>query len=325
MHRFLILAALAAVVTPLHAQPNPFKLPKSGVKAAQITYSLTGDITGTATVAIDGDRTARHQTSTMKMMGKTVNTDSWTLTTPDSSYSADLTKKQGTVLPNMLPHFSSAYEELDGDAKKRFHQNMEDMASLLSRAFSLASLNAGEKLGNKTYAGQECEERKLASFSICTMTKAPIMLHSQGSLVCLNFEETATEVKLAAPSGEAFATPAGITWKVDTRVEKPDSMAKGYVMYLASQQLSDSLAKAKAELEAAKAKQAQTGKTATLTPEQQSEMQKACDALKNFDAGKMLADATGQMKQAMIDEAKRAATDAAKNKIKGLFHKPKIP
>jgi hypothetical protein len=325
MYRLVVVAALAAVVAPLHAQPNPFKPPKSGVKAAQITYSLTGDITGTATVAIDGDRTARHQTSTMKMMGKTVNTDSWTLTTPDSSYSADLTKKQGVVMPNMLPHFGSAYEELDGDAKKRFHQNMEDMASLLSRAFSLVSLNAGEKVGTKTYAGQECEERKLASFSICTMTKAPIMLHSQGSLVCLNFEETATEVKLAAPSGDAFATPAGITWKVDARVGKPDSLAKGYVMYLASQQLSDSLAKVKAQLEAAKAQQASSGKPATLTPEQQSEMQKACEALKNIDTGKMLSDATGQMKQAMVDEAKRAAADAAKSKIKGLFHKPKIP
>ncbi len=325
MHRLLVITALAAVVAPLHAQPNPFKLPKSGVKAAQISYSLTGDITGTATVAIDGDRMARRQTSTMKMMGKTVNTDSWMLTTPDSTYNADLTKKQGTVLPNMLLHLGSAYDELDGDAKKRFHQNMEEMASLLSRAFSLVSLNAGEKVGTKTYAGQECEERKLATFSICSMTKAPIMLHSQGSLVCLNFEETATEVRLAAFSGEAFASPVGITWKVDTRVQQADSMAKGYVMYLASQQLSDSLAKAKAELEAAKAKQAQTGKTATLTPEQQSEMQKACDALKNFDAGKMLSDATSQMKQAMIDEAKRAAANAAKNKIKGLFHKPKIP
>ena len=151
------------------------------------------------------------------------------------------------------------------------------------------------------------------------------MLHSQGSLVCLNFEETATEVRLAAPSGDAFAAPAGISWKVDTRVANPDSMAKGYVMYLASQQLSDSLAQVKAKLESAKAQQASTGKPVTLTPEQQSEMQKACDVLKNVDAGKVPSDATGQMKQAMVDEAKRAAGDAAKNKLKGLFHKPKIP
>jgi len=151
------------------------------------------------------------------------------------------------------------------------------------------------------------------------------MLHSQGSLVCLNFEETATEVRLAAPSGDAFAAPAGISWKVETRVAKPDSMAKGYVMYLASQQLSDSLAQVKAKLESAKAQQASTGKPVTLTPEQQSEMQKACEVLKNLDAGKVPSDATGQMKQAMVDEAKRAADDAAKNKLKGLFHKPKIP
>lgn len=324
MNRLVVLAALSAVAAPLHAQPNPFKLPKSGAKA-QITYSLTGDITGTAMVAVDGERTARRQTSTMKMMGKTVNTDSWMLMTPDSTYNADLTKKQGTVLPNMLPHLSSAYDELDGEAKKRFHQNMEDVASLLSRAFGLASFNVGQKLGTRTYAGQECEERKLATFSICTMTKAPIMLHSQGSLVCLNFEETATEVRLAAPSGDAFAKPADITWKVDTRVAQPDSLAKGYVMYLASQQLADSLAKAKAALEETKAKQVKAGKPTELTPEQRADMQRACDVIKNFDTGKLLVDATNQMKQAMVEEAKRAAADAAKNKIKGLFHKPKIP
>src|SRR5258707_936628 len=212
MSRVALVAALAIAAVPLSAQANPFKVAKPGLKTLAVTYSLTGDIAGTATVAMDGDRMARRQTSTMKMMGKTSSSDSWTLVTPDSSYMADLTKKQGTVMPNMLPIMARAYDGLDGDAKKRMHQNMQDMATMMSRAFSLSSLNSGEKLGTKTYAGQECEEKKFGSFSVCTMTKAPVMLHSQGSLVCMNFEETATSVILGAPPADAFTPPARMTF-----------------------------------------------------------------------------------------------------------------
>jgi len=323
MSRVALVAALAIAAVPLSAQANPFKVAKPGLKTLAVTYSLTGDIAGTATVAMDGDRMVRRQTSTMKMMGKTSSSDSWTLVTPDSSYMADLTKKQGTVMPNMLPIMARAYDGLDGDAKKRMHQNMQDMSSMLSRAFGLSSINSGEKIGTKTYAGQECEEKKFGSFSVCTMTKAPVMLHSQGSLVCMNFEETATAVSLGAPPADAFTPPAGITFTPDPHLQQPDSMARAFVGYLSSQQLSDSLAKAKQELAAAQAKSG--GDPAKMTPEQQASFQQACDAMKNFDMGTVMAGAGDAMKKAMADAAKNAAKDAASSKLKGLFHKPKIP
>lgn len=326
MRRLLLTAALAVAASSLAAQPNPFKVQKSSIKSALVTYALTGDVTGTASVALDGDRMAHRQTGTTKMMGKTSTTDTWSLVTPDSMFNADLAKKQGTVSPNPLPYFAQAYEDLDGDGKKRFHQNMQDMGSMLGQAFGFAGLKAGAKMGTKTYAGQECEERTMGSFSVCTMAKAPITLHSKGSLVCFTFEETATEVKLGTPPADAFTVPAGITWKPDPHLQKPDSMAKGYILYLASQQLADSLAKAKAQLQAAQAQVG--GKPPELTPEQKAGMQQACDAIKTFDLGKVMADATGQMAKELIDAAKKAAMDAAKQKaksgIKGLF-KPKIP
>ena len=209
MRPFFLVAGMAAVALPAVAQQNPFKMPKVGIKSAQVSYTMSGDMSGTSTMAFDGERSARHATTSTKMMGKTSNVDTWTLTTPDSVYHADLTKKKGTVAPNLLPHMSKAYDNLDGDGKKRLHQNMEDMAGLISKAFGLAGISGGEKLGSKTYAGQECEERKMGGFEICTMSKAPIMLHTKASVVCLNYEETATEVKLGSVSGDAFTAPPG--------------------------------------------------------------------------------------------------------------------
>ena len=329
MRRLFLLAGLGLAALPAAAQQNPFKTQKAGIKNAQVSYTMSGDMSGTSTVAFDGDRSARRATSTTKMMGKTSTSDTWTLTTPDSVYMADVAKKKGTVAPNLASFMAKAYDDLDGNGKKRLHQNMQDMASVMSRAFGLSSLNSGEKTGTKTYAGQECEEKKFGSFEVCTMTKAPIMLHTKASIVCINYEETATEVKLGAVSGDAFAAPAGVVFTPDPNMNKADSTAIGFVNYLASQQLADSLAKAKAEMEAAQAKAGTGGEPPKLTPEQQAAMQKACETMKNLDVGKMIADASNQWMKSMADAAKNAAVDAAKNaatdKVKGIFKKPKIP
>lgn len=329
MRRTVLVAALAAVALPVVAQQNPFKVKKGDFKA-EISYTMSGDMSGKSTVAIDGERSARRATSTTKMMGKTTSSDTWTLTTPDSTYTADLTKKKGTVGPNLVPHLAKAYDDLDGDSKKRLHQNMEDMAGVMSKAFgALGVSSGGEKLGTKTYAGQECEERKMGGFEICTMSKAPIMLHTKASIVCLNYEETATEVKLGGVSGDAFAVPSGVVFTPDQRMREADSTAIGFVNYLASQQLADSLAKAKAEIESAQAKSAAPGTPPKLTPEQQASMQQACETMKNLDVSKMISDASNQMLKGMVDQAKQAAMNAAKsaaeNKVRSIFKKPKIP
>ena len=331
MRRLVLAAGLACVTVPAAAQPNPFKMPKMNIKGgAEVTYDLTGDIKGSGKMAYDADRWMRQQTATMKMLGKENTTSSWSLTTPTELYNADLTKKSGTILPNMVPLMAKAYDDLDGDGKKRLHQNMNDMSSMMTKMFGMSSFSfQGESLGKKTYAGQECEERKVGPIVMCTMAKAPIMLHSQTKLLCFNMEETATAVTIGAVSEASFAKPDGITFTPDPRVKDADSVAKSMVMYLSSQQLADSLAKAKQELAAAQAKSGTPpGEMPKMTPEQEAEMQKACETMKNLDIGKVIADAANnvlknmaaQMKQAAIDQAKQEAA----NKVKGLF-KPKIP
>lgn len=320
-----VLSALALAV-PAAAQQNPFKLPKLNLKG-EVKYELAGDTKGTASTAFDGERMVSTSTSTTKIMGKETNTSSWTLMTPDSMYVADLAKKKGTQAPNLLPHFAKAYDGLDGASKTRFHQNLKDMGAMVSRVVDVSSLSASAKpLGEKTYAGEVCEDREIMGFEVCTMKRGPrIALHTAGNLICFRFEETATSVNLGAPPASAFDKPAGIQFVQDPMMQNPDSVARGFVGYLASQELSDSLAKARAELEAAKAKAQAEGQPTEMTEADKQQMQAACEVIKNFDLNKVLAAAgkamVAAMKEAAVDEAKHKAT----SKLKGLIKKPHIP
>jgi hypothetical protein len=289
---------------------------------------------GTGERAISKDKVVAHETTTSTMFGKTTTNDTWNMFTPDWSYSADLTKKTGVKHPNMLPYMEKAYDGLDGAAKKRLHQNMQDMAQLITRAFGTQALTGIEKGPTKTFAGEKCEERSFAGFSVCSMEDAPaIPLHLEGNLFCVNFEETATSVKRGEPPASAFEPPAGITFQDDTNLARPDSMAHGFVTYLASQQLADSLAKAKAEMAKAQASNASSNSNSgdqpkELTPEEKEQQRKACEQLKNFDLGKAMANAGKSVVKEALNEAAQEkeaeAKNSAKNKIKGLFKKPHL-
>lgn len=317
----VLLSAVPTLI--LSAQPNPFKVPKPLIRGASVAYAMSGDMEGTATVALDGDRYVRTSQGTMKIFGKATATHDWQLVTPDSMWHADLTKKQGFVSPNVLSHLAKAYDGLDGAGKKRLHQNVQDLGSMLSGMVGLGNVLSGERIGKKTYAGQECEERRFGSFTVCQMEKTPIVLHTAGSLVCMKFEETATEVSLAPPGAAAFAAPEGVSFKPNPHFQNPDSVAQGFVGYLASEALSDSLAKAKAEM--AKYQAEGGGAAAQPNAEQQASMQAACEMLKSVDMGQVMADASAAWKQAMAEALKNEAKSQAARGLKGLVRKPRIP
>ena len=331
MKRLIVIAVLALLASPLAAQDNPFKLPKNKVNAIQVSYAYAGDMQGTGERDISKDKFVTHENTTSKFFGKTTSTDSWTLFTSDYTYSADLTKKTGVKRPNVLPYMEKAYDNLDGASKLRLHQNMQDMAQMITRAFGTQALTAGEKGETKTFAGEKCQEHSFAGFSVCSMEDAPaIPLHLQGDLFCVNFEETATSVKKGEPPASAFQPPPGITFQSDTNMASPDSLARGFVTYLASQQLADSLAKAKAEMakQAPASNASSAEKPRELTPEEKAQQRAACEKLKNFDLGKTMADAGKSVVKEALNEAAQEkeaeAKNSAKNKIKGGFKKPHL-
>ncbi len=331
MRNQIVTGVLMAVVCgQTSAQPNPFKLPKSNIKA-QVTYQLTGDQKGTSETAFDGGRMMTRTTSTIKMMGKETKSSDWTMVTEDSMYTADLNKKEGYAGPNLLPHYAKAYDGLDGSGKRRFHDNMKEMGALMSKAFNIGSMGSlGDKLGEQTIAGEVCENHKFLSFEVCSMKRGPqVPLRTAGDLVCFRFEQTATSVSLSAPPSSVWEKPAGIEFK-PMLGQDADSAAQGMVGYLASQQLSDSLAAAKAELEKAKAEAAvsgdpKAGEARPLTDEEKAQMKQACEMLKNFDMNKALAGAWKEMKKALGNAAVDAAKQSATSRLKGLIKKPKIP
>jgi hypothetical protein len=328
--RYHMLSVVAVIVTaPLAAQQNPFKLPHSNLSGVQVDYAFAGDIQGTGMRAMTRDRMVEQQHTTGKMFGKTSTTDTWMLVTPDTAYSADLVKKTGTRMPNMVPLMAHAYDDLDGSGKQRLHQNMQDMAQLIGKAFGSQALWSGEKTGTNTYAGEKCDEHTFGAFSICSMQGAPgIPLHMSGSLLCLNFEQTATAVHKGEPAATAFAPPAGITFRDAVGLQNADSLARGYVKYLASQELSDSLAKARQQM-AAQAQPAAAGTDSAhreLTPAEKAQLKQSCEAMKNFDIGKAMNDATHRVVVDAVNEAAKEKQNeleqGAKNKIKNVLKRP---
>jgi hypothetical protein len=139
-------------------------------------------------------------------------------------------------------------------------------------------------------------------------------------------------VKKGEPPASAFEPPAGIDFKSDTNMANPDSLARGFVGYLASPQLADSIAKAKAEMAQKQQEQPTTSNASTgseqheMTPEEKAQAKAACESLKNFDLGKTMANAGKSVVNEAVNEAvqekKSEMRNDAKNKIKKLIKKP---
>lgn len=297
-----VLLALAAAPATA-AQSNPFKLPIRSLPAYTVEYSYGGDMTGSGRSTSGGDKMASRSTMTGKFFGKSATTTSWSLTDPEVIWNADLDKKKGTKMVNPLPSMAKAYDELDGAGKARFQENIQSMAAFVTRALPGTPF---EEVGrHEDDCGETCTVKQFGAFTFCTMDKAPVALYSAGSMLCVNFEQTATSVTRTTDA-TLFEPPAGIKWTEDLDRVRADSSARAWIQQLASKELADLLAAAKT-----KAKEAGAGE-GEMTPEQQKQM---CDALKNFDLGKAMSNA---FKNAMADAGK----NALKSGLRGLIKRP---
>lgn len=321
MRALVMFLSLTACATPVLAQQNPFKIQKKG-KPVSVTYVYTGNMSGTGDHAVSGDRSVTHSHLTGKFFGKTTTTDTWTLLTPDTLYTADLTRKTGTRQPNMLPHMAKAYDGLSKPDKQRLHQNMQDMADMLGQAFGTSVMGTEKKEGTRSYAGQTCDEMKFGNWTVCNMTSAAVPLHVQGSLFCVDFDQTATAVTLGQPPASAFDPPAGIAFREEGAVEDPDSTARGFVLYLASKELSDSIAAARKKMQEEQAPAGQGPGQPQMT---QAQRREACDALNNFSLSKLMSDAAKQAFHNLAEQEKEDAKAKVANKVKGLIKKPRFP
>lgn len=314
----LLLTLLPAAA---RAQANPFKTKLKGLPSYTVEYSYGGDMTGTGRTTSADDRFATTQTRTGKFFGKTSTTASWSMTDAEYIWTADLDKKNGVKSVNPLPSMAKAYDDLDRVGKARFASNMKEMMQFVTRAFPGIPFE-GEKKGTRSYAGESCELTEMGSFSFCTMKSAPVVLYSSGSFLCVNFEETATKVSRTSDP-TLFEPPAGIKWTENLDRARADSAARAMVGQLASKELADSLAKAKAELAKANAGNPNAAAAPAMTPEQQKQM---CDAIKNFSLSTAMNNALKNALNEAKNEAVKGAVDGAAKKVKrglgGLLRRP---
>ncbi len=317
MSRIVISCALlasAAIATRAAGQGNPFQAKYSGLPTLTITYSYTGDMTGSARSTTDGNRTANWSSYTARFLGKTSNDSSWGMTTPDTIWTADLGHKTGTVSVNPLPSMSKAWNGLDAESKARFQSNMKAMAQFVAQALPGVPLTGTPK-ETRTIAGESCELTDWGAFAFCTMKTAPVTLYSKGSLFCVNYEETATAVTHQADPS-LFQVPSNIKWKQMLNRQQTDSMAQAWVRTLASKELADSIAKAQQKMQqehqngASSQTAAASSDTVQMSPEDQK---KVCDKLRNFTLATALNDAW----HSFLDESAKNAGRAAADKLFG--------
>ena len=324
MRTAFLLAGVVCLAAPASAQ-NPFKI-KTASKPVSVTSAVTGSMTGTAQYAATKDKFMRHSTTTGKFFGKTTTTESWSLYTPEMIYTADLTEKTGHKTPNMFPVMAREYDKLSGAEKERLVQNMKDMSQLFAQAFGASGFAGEDKGTTATYAGETCVEHSYGAFSSCVLKDAPqIPLHESGSMFCVDYEQTATAVTWGNPSAGALDLPAGITFVEDSAVTaQSDSMARTMVRYLASQELSDSLAAAKAK---AQEQHASAGSDQSSEPAQ-GMSKEDCEKLRDLDFGTMLANSFNSVVTEAVNEAMKEKEaemkNNAKNKIKSVIKKPKL-
>jgi DNA-binding transcriptional regulator YiaG len=320
MLRIVVLLSLCAA--PLAAQQNPFKA-DSRIKSALIAYTVSGATTGTEEYARDGDRIAVRTTSSMKMLGKTVESDQLTLTTPDSMYTVNLVEKQGMAMPNFGPLMAEEYDGLPGDRKKQLHENMKLAAEVFGRALGMGDLSTVQKAeGKETVAGHECEVRRMGEWTFCALAAAPeINLKTSGSLMCMEVNQVATSVSLdGAVPGDRFAVPSGIAWTPpDSAIQDGEATARAMVQMFASDEFRDSLLAQQKEMDEKQAEMKSEGEE--MTPE---EREQACEDFRkamNIDLQAAFADA---MQQAATDAATSAAQNAAAGAVEGVKKKLKI-
>jgi hypothetical protein len=333
----LITAALSARLT---AQQNPFQMSAGNVKSALIEYTLSGDQVGTEELAISNGRRATHTTATTHVFGKDVKTDRLDIATPDSLYTIDLAKHEGYGVPSQSGVMADEYSKLSAADKQRFQTNTQGIAGIFAQSFGLGALSQSSARGQETVAGQSCDDHSFGSLSFCSLTGAPgIPLRSESEVLCIHTVQEATSAVINGPvPTDRFQPPTGINWKDAAGGGMTEDQARAFVRHMASQQLADSLAQARQQLQALKDSAVAHGGGAqtadSLTPAQHDAM---CKTMRQGihlsitppnPADAVQGAATAQIASAdsTAKALLRGAADSAATKVKqGIFGKLKKP
>lgn len=212
----LLLLALAAA--PALAADNPFR-PKLPFKTAIVKYELRGNEKGSATLYIDGDKSARHTDSTMSIMGMNQVKQSIHITTAEQVVDVDLVEKKATATGNMTTYLAQRYEKLSSAEQAIVRKNAEKMGSALMTSF----MGQGGKpqIQEGTFKGKPVQIVTIMGMTAYTWKDTPVTLKTSGSMMGMRMDEEATDIQtnVAVPAS-ALAVPGGIPVVFDKEADQ---------------------------------------------------------------------------------------------------------
>ncbi len=169
---------------------------------AKITYEIKGDMEGTKTVFIKGNKSSTEIHKTKNLSGVVQNTDTLTIDTGEYIYQIDLQTKTGNGSKNPV------YEQLKAlPAAQR--------ANFLTK-LAIGMVGNGAKMPapkeQKEVAGRRCDLYSIANFGdVCLWYGVPLYTMVQIPQAGMATTETATSIELNPDvSDQKFVLPNGI-------------------------------------------------------------------------------------------------------------------
>ena len=214
-----IIAVLLLPLVAVAAENNPWerKLP---FEKATIQYTLSGTENGTEALYIRdyGKESATYHKGVNTMMGRTIQSDTIRILTPDWMYTFDLVKKTGQKSVNPQKYMIEEYNKLSSAEKDQVMKNAKEMGlSMTSGMGGKLEMNAEKILG------YDCDRATVMGSTVYSIHETGIPLKIDTAMMGISMQKVATEVKKGSADPKYFDLPAGLTPQVDP---EGDAMAR---------------------------------------------------------------------------------------------------
>ena len=225
----VMVLGLLLAAWPALAADNPFR-PKLPFKSAIIKYEMRGSQQGKATLYIQGETSARHEESSMTMMGMKQARKGITITTPDKVVEVDLVAKKATATGNMATYMAQQYEKLGPAEQATVRQNAEKMGTALAGQF----MGGKPQVKQGTFKGKPAQIVTMGGMTTYNWKDTPITLKTEGSVMGMRMDQEAVSIEtdVAVPAS-ALQVPAGIQVVFDQEADRMQrTMAQNMVNML---------------------------------------------------------------------------------------------
>jgi len=263
---FLILLFLPVLAGAEEDKLCQVRLP---FEKATIEYSISGVEEGTETLYIKnfGDTTARFHRSVMQVMGIEKVTETIIITEPEWIYTYDLREKTATKTVNPKIYLEEEYLQLNESERGQVRKNSEKLGLGLPNN----GMNGEFEANVMTMLGMHCDKTQLMGTTSYTIHDSDIPLKTESNIMGMITLIEATSVKKGYAPEKYFLHPEGITAVIDPEADAVSrSMAQEIIRKLNDPEASENV------LFKDSAHQLQPD------PEEQQDMEKAIEALKNI-------------------------------------------